>query len=145
MSGNQARKLDRIQGGWRRGEPGCRVGAVRRDHVVPGGDLEVLRRHLGVSFHGVLPANLEGAVFGHSLKTYGWIDLVVAVILIACASAVFASKAFGRWVGIFAAAIAAISAIWWMPFYPVWAFTYIVIAALVIYALAAYGGQPEPA
>jgi hypothetical protein len=27
----------------------------------------------------------------------------------------------------------------------VWAFTYIVIAALVIYALAAYGGEPEPA
>jgi hypothetical protein len=34
------------------------------------------------------------------------------------------SKAFGRWAGILAAAIAAISAIWWMPYYPVWAFTY---------------------
>jgi hypothetical protein len=97
------------------------------------------------SYHGVLPANLEGAIFGHSLKTYGWVDLVVAVILVVCAGAVFASKAFGRWVGIFAAAIAAISAIWWMPFYPVWAFTYMVIAALVIYALAAYGGEPEAA
>jgi len=32
-----------------------------------------------------------------------------------------------------------------MPFYPVWAFTYMVIAALVIYALAAYGGEPEAA
>jgi hypothetical protein len=81
------------------------------------------------SYHGVLPANLEGAIFGHSLKTYGWVDLVVAVILVVCAGAVFASKAFGRWVGIFAAAIAAISAIWWMPFCPVWAFTYMVIAA----------------
>jgi hypothetical protein len=97
------------------------------------------------SYHGALPANLEGAIFGHSLKTYGWVDLVVAIILVACAFAVFASKAFGRWIGIFAAAIAAISAIWWMPFYPVWAFTYMVIAALVIYALAAYGGQPEAA
>jgi hypothetical protein len=121
------------------------VGAVRRGHAGPGGDLEVLRRPLGVFLPWVLPANLEGAVFGHSLKTYGWVDLVVAVILIACAFAVFAGKAFGRWVGIFAAAIAAISAIWWMPYYPVWAFTYIVIAALVIYALAAYGGEPEPA
>ena len=27
----------------------------------------------------------------------------------------------------------------------IWAFTYMVIAALVIYALAAYGGQPEAA
>jgi hypothetical protein len=97
------------------------------------------------AYHGALPANLEGAIFGHSLKTYGWVDLVVAVILIACAFAVFAGKAFGRWVGIFAAAIAAISAIWWMPFYPIWALTYIMMAVLVIYALAAYGGDPETA
>ncbi len=52
------------------------------------------------------------------------VDLVVAVILVTCAFAGLGSKAFGRWTGIFAAAIAAISAIWWMPYYPVWAFTY---------------------
>jgi hypothetical protein len=32
-----------------------------------------------------------------------------------------------------------------MLYYPVWAFTYVVIAALVIYALAAYGGEPASA
>ena len=52
------------------------------------------------------------------------VGLVVAVILVTCAFAGLGSKAFGRWAGIFAAAIAAISAIWWMPCYPVWAFTY---------------------
>ncbi len=30
-----------------------------------------------------------------------------------------------------------------MPFYPVWAFVYIVIAALVVYALAVYGGAGQ--
>jgi hypothetical protein len=45
--------------------------------------------------------------------------------------------------GIFAAAIAAVDAIWWMPFYPIWALTYLVIAVLVIYALAVYGGNAE--
>ena len=24
-------------------------------------------------YHGVLPSDLEGAIFGHSLKTYGWV------------------------------------------------------------------------
>ena len=48
-----------------------------------------------------------------------------------------------RWVGIVAAVIAGVSAIWWMPFYPVWAFVYIVIAALVVYALAVYGGDRQ--
>jgi len=36
-----------------------------------------------------------------------------------------------------------ISAIWWMPYYPIWSLTYIAIGALVIYALAAYGGKAE--
>lgn len=66
---------------------------------------------------------------------------MVAVILVVCAGAVFASKAFGRWVGIFAAAIAAISAIWWMPFYPVWSLAYIFVGILVIYGLAVYGSR----
>jgi hypothetical protein len=38
-----------------------------------------------------------------------------------------------------------ISAIWWMPYYPIWSLTYIAIDVLVIYALAAYGGQAETA
>ena len=45
--------------------------------------------------------------------------------------------------GIIAAVIAGVSALWWMPFYPVWAFVYIVITTLVVYALAVYGGDRE--
>ncbi len=95
------------------------------------------------SYHGVVVVNLQGAVLGHNLKTYGWVDVVVAAILILCAFAVLANMPVGRWIGIVAAAIAAIDAIWWMPFYPVWGFVYIVIALLVIYALAVYGGEQE--
>ncbi len=97
------------------------------------------------SYHGVLPGNLEGAIFGHSLKTYGWVYLVVAAVLIVCAFLVFSGSQVGRWVGIVAAAIMSISAIWWMPYYPIWSLTYIAIGALVIYALAAYGGKTEAA
>lgn len=97
------------------------------------------------SYHGVLPENLEGAVFGHSLKTYGWVYLVVAVVLLLCGFLVLSGSQTGRWVGITAGAIGCISAIWWMPYYPIWSLTYIVIGALVIYALAAYGGKAEAA
>jgi hypothetical protein len=97
------------------------------------------------SYHGVLPENLEGAIFGHSLKTYGWVYLVVAVVLLLCGFLVLTGSQLGRWVGIAAGAIGCISAIWWMPYYPIWSLTYIVIGALVIYALAAYGGKAEAA
>ena len=93
----------------------------------------------------MLPGNLEGAIFGHSLKTYGWIYLVVAAVLIACAVLVLSGSQVARWVGVVAGAIIAISAIWWMPYYPIWSLTYIAIGALVIYALVAYGGKTETA
>ena len=95
------------------------------------------------SYHGVLPENLEGAIFGHSLKTYGWVYLAVGVILLLCALAVMGRSQIGRWVGIVAAAIAAISAVWWMPYYPFWSITYVALGALVIYALGVYGGEAQ--
>jgi len=96
-------------------------------------------------YHGVLPENFEAAIFGHSLKTYGWIYLVVAAVLIVSAVLVLSGSQVARWVGIAAGAIGWISGIWWMPFYPVWSLTYIAIGVLVIYALAAYGGKAENA
>ena len=92
-------------------------------------------------YHGVLPQNFEDAIFGHSLKTYGWVYLIVAVILILSAFGVLARSQFSRWIGIVAGAILSISAIWWMPFYPVWSLAYIVVGILVIYGLAVYGGR----
>ena len=40
-------------------------------------------------------------------------------------------------------AIGCISAIWWIPDYPIWSLTYVGIGALVIFALAVYGGEAE--
>ena len=96
-------------------------------------------------YHGVLPQNFEDAIFGHSLKTYGWVYLVVAIVLIACSIGVLARSQVSRWIGIFAGAVMAISSIWWMPYYPVWSLTYIGVGVLVIYGLAAYGGREEMA
>ena len=96
-------------------------------------------------YHGVLPENFEAAIFGHSLKTYGWIYLVVAAVLIVSAVLVLSGSQVARWVGVVAGAIGAISAIWWMPYYAIWSLTYIAIGALVIYALVVYGGKADTA
>ena len=111
--------------------------------LIWGGIMKVFDAIWAFRYHGVLPSNLEAAVFGHSLKTYGWVDLIVAAILIICGFLVMSGSGFARWVGIVAAVIAGISAIYWMPFYPIWSFVYIFIAALVIYALAVYGGDRD--
>ncbi len=95
-------------------------------------------------YHGVLPSNLENAIFGHSLKTYGWVYLIVGIVLIFCAFGVVARVQLSRWIGIVAGAVAAISAIWWMPYYPVWSLAYIALGVFVIYGLAVYGGREAP-
>jgi hypothetical protein len=92
------------------------------------------------AYNGPVPEDLQDALFGHSLDTYGWIYLMVAALLVLSAFAVLQGSQLGRWVGIVAGAIGVISAMWWMPYYPIWSLTYVGLGALVIYALAAYGG-----
>jgi hypothetical protein len=93
------------------------------------------------SYNGAVPENLQNALFGHSLNTYGWIYLIVALILLGASFGVLTGNPFARWFGVFAGAVLAISAIWWMPYYPIWSLTYIATGVLVIYALAVYGSR----
>ena len=90
-----------------------------------------------------IPEGLQGAVLGHSLSTYGWIYLIVGIVLILCAFGVVSRSQVSRWIGVAAAAVLAISALWWMPYYPVWSLTYVGVAVFVIYGLVAYGAR-EP-
>jgi hypothetical protein len=46
-------------------------------------------------------------------------------VLIASGLMVLNRSQVARRVGVIAGAIAVISAIWWMPFYPVWSLTYV--------------------
>jgi hypothetical protein len=93
-------------------------------------------------YNGTVVDNLHGALFGHSLTTYGVVWLIVGIILIFAGFLVMnpgsLSAEISRWVGIVASAIAAITAITWMPYYPVWSIIYVAIAVIVIYGLAAH-------
>ena len=79
------------------------------------------------TYNGPLPENLQNALLGHSLDTYGWVYLVVAIILFGASFGVLAGSQISRWIGIVGGAILAISAVWWMPYYPIWSLTYIAI------------------
>jgi hypothetical protein len=92
-------------------------------------------------YKGALPENLQNALFGTTLKNYGWLWLIVGILLILCALGVMARSQISRWIGVFAGAVLAISAIWWMPYYPIWSLAYIGIGIFVIYGLVVYGGR----
>ena len=109
--------------------------------LVTAGIMRIFDAIWAFRYHGALPQNLEDAIFGHSLKTYGWVYIVVAAVLIVCGFLVLSGSQVARWIGVAAGVIGAISAIWWMPYYPVWSLTYVLVGGLVVYALVAHGGR----
>jgi hypothetical protein len=90
------------------------------------------------SYKGALPENLEDGVLGSNLKTYAWVWLIVGILLIVASALVIMQSQFGRWIGIIAAIVGALSAMVWMPYYPIWSLAYIVLGVLVLYALLRY-------
>jgi hypothetical protein len=92
-------------------------------------------------YNGPVPEDLQDAVFGRQLDTYGWIYLAVAAVLFLAAFYVLQTSQWARWVGVTAAAIGVISAAWWLPYYPVWSMVYCGLGILVIYGLVAHGGR----
>ena len=79
------------------------------------------------------------------LKTWGWITLIIGVVQGIAAYSIWAGNQFGRWVGIFVAGLSAIAALMSIPAYPFWSLAVFAVDILVIYGLAAYGGQHRPA
>ncbi len=94
-------------------------------------------------YKGALPDGLQDALIGENLKNYGWLWFCIGVLLILAGFAVVAKSQFARWIGIIAAVVAGVSAMTWIPYYPVWSIMYVAIAFMVIYALAVYGGRDE--
>ena len=79
------------------------------------------------------------------LRTWGWITLLVGVLLVLAAMGVFAGSQFSRWFGIFAASLSVIAHFSAMNMYPFWSLIVVTCGVLVIYALAVYGGRESTA
>ena len=76
------------------------------------------------------------------LNTWGWVTIILGALEIIAAFSIWAGGGFGRWFGILVAGLSAIGALLSMPAYPFWSLAVFAIDILIIYGLAAYGGQP---
>jgi hypothetical protein len=75
------------------------------------------------------------------LNTWGWVTVILGAVQILAAFSIWNGNQFGRWVGIAVAGLSAISALLSIPAYPFWSLAIFAVDILVIYGLAAYGGQ----
>ena len=90
-----------------------------------------IRRNTG----GVLPIT-------NNVKTWGWVALIIGVIIVLAAFGVLAGAMWARIVGILVASLNLMFQFAYLGHYPLWSFTLILVDILVIYGLAAHGG-PE--
>jgi hypothetical protein len=74
-------------------------------------------------------------------STWGWVHMLLGIVLFAAGLAVFAGQTWGRATGIVVASISAIVNFFFIPWAPIWAITIIAIDIWIIYALWVY--RPE--
>lgn len=78
------------------------------------------------------------------LSTWGWIMLIVGGLQLVAAFSIWAGGVYGRWLGIITACVGAVGALLTIPGFPLWSIAIFGVSLLVIYGLAAYGGQRTP-
>ena len=78
-------------------------------------------------------------VWKFNVSTWGWINLILGLIILLAGIALLGGATWARVVGIIMAVLVAISNFMWLPYYPVWAVVMITISVIVIWALALHG------
>ena len=74
---------------------------------------------------------------------WGWIHLIVGIIVLVAGFGLFTAKTWARTVGVIIAVLSAIVAFMWLPYYPVWGVIFIVVSIAIIWALTVHGHDIE--
>jgi hypothetical protein len=78
-----------------------------------------------------------------SLKSWGWITLIIGILMIIAWLSLLGGGTFGRWFGIFMGALAAIAALLEIPAYPLWSLAIFALSLWIIHGLAIYRSPDE--
>lgn len=77
--------------------------------------------------------------FSFDVTTWGWIHLLLGILVAFAGFFVFRGAVWARTVGVLLAVVSAITNFTWLPYYPVWALVVIALDVLVIWALTVHG------
>ncbi|WP_413754034.1 hypothetical protein [Streptomyces sp. R-74717] len=81
-------------------------------------------------------------VYQFSLTGWGWIQLILGILIVLAGCALFTGAAWARDVGLVLAGLGALANFLWLPFYPFWAIVLVAINVFILWALCA-GSQEE--
>jgi hypothetical protein len=81
----------------------------------------------------------EEWIFKFDISTWGWVHLLIGLVMALAGFFLFRGAMWARVVGIVVAAIAAIANFAWLPWYPLWSVIIITVSVFVIWALSVHG------
>ena len=119
-----ARNVDRVTGWW------MFAGIL----LLVGGTLNVIWGIAAIGDAKFFVADQKYII--SSLHTWGWVTLILGVLELIAGFSLFSGGGFGRWVGIFAAALASISALLSIPAYPFWSLCVFALSVIILYELS---------
>lgn len=102
------------------------------------GVLGVIKGIAGIAQDEVY-ARLGDYVFKFNVEAWGWIHLLVGIVLIVVGAGLLKGAGWARVMGVALAAINVILDFMWLPYTPVWALVSIAISLFVIWALCTDG------
>ena len=79
-------------------------------------------------------------VFG-SLRTWGWITLIIGALQLLAGAGVLAGNQWARWFGVAVLGLSAIDQMFFIPAYPFWSLMIIAVDVVALYGLCAYGSR----
>ena len=78
-------------------------------------------------------------VYDVDVTAWGWIHLILGVIIFAAGAGALQGATWARVVGITLASLSAIANFFFIPYYPLWSIVIIALNVAVIWALSVYG------
>jgi len=81
----------------------------------------------------------EEWIFKFDISTWGWVHLLIGLVMALAGFFLFRGAMWARVVGIVVAVIAAIANFAWLPWYPLWSIIIITVSVFVIWALSVHG------
>ena len=78
-------------------------------------------------------------IFKFDITTWGWIHLILGIVIVIAGCALFTGAFWARVVGVLLAGLGALANFAWLPHYPLWSIVLIAIDVFIIWALCTGG------
>ncbi|MFH9347934.1 hypothetical protein [Kitasatospora sp. NPDC017646] len=104
--------------------------------LIAGGTMAIFEGIAGIAKDNLIVVTRH-YVYSMNTTGWGWIHLILGIVIVLAGVALFSGAVWARVVGVVVAGLGMIANFLWLPYYPYWAVVLIAIDAFVIWALCA--------